>query len=280
MRFAHLQLVMILSMLLAVSPACRTKVSHKLRLSSRRTLRVQQQLSPLAGSKETVKLELPHFDSATVVVPVGTRWSRPVIVAIHGRSDSPELNCEIWRTATENSNFVLCPASRATPHDAAIMSEAEPRDVESLANEIREGLIAIRKRYGRYVARNEVVLAGNDTGAGKVVPIAMQNPTVFSVLWLINGGFQEWASALSTNYAQRGGKLLGLVCSDQACEAETTRVAASARAAGLKTAIIRPGPLGFKLDARIAEALRLAWRDSKPSGSPWSIPGASNARNR
>jgi hypothetical protein len=185
----------------------------------------------------------------------------------------------MWRAATENYYFVLCPASRAAPVDAAVRSEAGPTDVESLANEIREGLIAIRKKYGRYVARNEVVLAGNDTGAGKVVPIAMQNPTVFSALWLINGGFEEWANALSTNYVQRGGRLLGIVCTDFACEAETTRVAASARAAGLKTAIIRPGPLGIKLDTRIAEALRLAWRDSKPTGSPGSIPGLPNAQS-
>lgn len=277
MRFAQLQLLLILPIVLAVSPACRRKVGHKLRPIPRRTIGVPQQLSPLAGSKGTVKLDLPHFGSATVVVPVGTRWSRPVIVAIHGRSDSPELNCETWRVVTENSYFVLCPLSRASYHDSASKSEAEPTDVESLANEIREGLLVIRKRFGRYVSRNEVVLAGYDTGAGKVVPIAMQNPTVFSVLWLMNGGFKEWASALSTNYAQRGGKLLGIVCSDLACDAEITRVAASAHAAGLKTALVRPGPLGLQLDHRIAEAVRLAWRDSKPSGSPWSIPGPSNS---
>lgn len=141
---------------------------------------------------------------------------------------------------------------------------------------MREALVALRKRFGRYVARNEAILAGYDTGAGRVVPIALQNPAVFSVLWLVNGGLKQWATALSTNYVERGGKLLGVVCSDTSCESEILRIAASARAAGLKTALVKPGQLGITWDARVTEATRIAWQNSKPKGFPWSTPGTTD----
>ncbi len=105
---------------------------------------------------------------------------------------------------------MLCPALRAAPIGDASISAQSCSSVECLADEIREALLALRKRFGRYVARKEVVLAGFDDGASRAVPIALQNPAVFPVLWLVSGGLSQWATALSTNYVERGGKLLGI----------------------------------------------------------------------
>ena len=267
------RLVLLASLLLVLLPGCRKRASYKLRVRPKRTVSAQQQLVPLVAPKGIDKLDLHNFDSATVVIPIGARWARPVVIAIHGQNDSPEASCEAWATITEHTYFVLCPALRAAPAVAANSSTSECVSVDCLADEMREAMVVMRRRFGRYVARHEVMLAGYGTGAGRVVPIAIQNPTVFSVLWLVNGGLKQWATAFSTSYAERGGKLLGVVCSDASCEADTLRVQVSAQAVGLKTALVKPGQLGINWDVRVIEATRMAWRNSKPKGWPWSVPG-------
>lgn len=273
--FGHqgIQLVLLFALLVALMPACRKSTSHKTRAKSNRPVSAPQQLVPLMAPNAIDKLKLAHFESASIVIPLGTRWARPVVVVIHGNDDSPETNCEAWSTITEHGYFVLCPALRAAPNGDAGISIAACSSVECLADEIRDALVVLRKRFGRYVAKNEVVLAGFDGGAARAVPIALQNPAVFPVLWLVNGGLQEWATALSTNYVERGGKLLGVVCSDQTCESDSLRVAASAQAAGLKTAIVKPGPLGIIWEPRLTQATRLAFKSSMPKGWPWTVPG-------
>ncbi len=268
MRFAVLPWLLVSA--LAFAPACRRGAR---RLARPRTLRISaapQQLMPLKADRAIDKLTLPSFEPAVVFVPVGARWARPVIVAIHGTYDTQEANCNAWSVITEHDTFVLCPSLR--PLHAGGAAPEECSTIDCLADELREGLVALRSRYGRYVARHEVALAGFGAGAGRVVPIALQNPSVFSILWLINGGVGEWSSALSTNYAQRGGRLLGLVCSDTSCEADAFRVLASARAAGLKTALAKPGQLGVSWEAPVVESARQVWKSTKPEVWPWSFP--------
>jgi hypothetical protein len=275
MRFAGWPWLLVSA--LALAPGCRHGPKRLARLRTQRIGVAPQQLVPLKAEKAIDQLTLPSFEPATVFVPVGARWARPVIVAIHGTQDTPEANCNAWSVITERDTFVLCPSLR--PLRAGGAAPEECSTIDCLADELREALVALRNRYGRYVARHEVALAGFGAGAGRVVPIALQNPSVFSVLWLVNGGVREWSSALSTNYAQRGGRLLGLVCSDTSCEADAFRAVASARAAGLKTALAKPGQLGVSWDAPVVESARQVWKSTKPEVWPWSFPRKSEHKS-
>ena len=272
MRYARWLWGPLAFLLLALAPACRKSPHRNLQAKTQRVVRPPPQLVPLVAKQAIDRLPLDHAEPATVFVPIGARWPRPVIVAIHGKHDSPDANCEAWSVITEREYFVVCPALRGARQGSLDAAVIECLTTECLADEIREALVAVRKRFGRYVARNEVALAGFDDGAGRVVPIAMQNPTVFSVVWLANGGLKEWASALSSSYVERGGKLLGVICSDVSCEADTLRVAATANAAGLRTAMVKPGPFGISWDPRVTDAARLVWHSSKPMAWPWAIP--------
>jgi len=233
-------------------------------------MRLPQRLRPLASLNRTDQLLVPNFASAAVSVPVGTRWARPIVIALHGQGETKEAICEAFGAVVNAEYFVLCPGLGVVS-DANTQS-SNCRSEDCLAEELREGLISLRKRFGRYVARNEVVLAGHGSGAARAVPIALQNPKVFSVVWLVDGGVREWATALSVAYAQRGGKYLGLACGDRSCEAEALRVTASARTAGLTTVLVKTGPTVPKWTQESIEALRESWRKSKPAGWPWSVP--------
>lgn len=272
MRFAGRKLAFLLASILLAVPACRKIVKRHSQPKLQKFVAPPQQLVPLGASKAFDKLPLDHFEPATVFIPVGARWPRPIVIAIHGRSDSQDTDCQAWSLITQHDYFVLCPSLRASHPGDADAAPAECSTTDCLADEMRAALLALRRRFGRYVARGEVVLAGFDDGAGRAVPIALQNPAVFPVVWLVNGGLKEWLTALSSTFVERGGKWLGLVCSDASCEADSLRVTASANAAGLKTALAKPGQVGISWDPRVLDAARQVWIKSKPVGWPWSAP--------
>jgi hypothetical protein len=270
MRFARTSFAIATVCLLFSASGCRRFPLRRHRSSAQRSIRLPQRLRPLASVNRTEQLLVPHFASAAVSVPVGAHWARPIVIALHGQGETKEAICEAFSAVLNAETFVLCP-------ELGLISDAKTpsstcSSVECLAEEIREGLISLRKRYPRYVARNEVALAGHGSGAARAVPIALQNPTVFSVVWLVDGGVREWATALSVAYAQRGGKYLGLACGDRSCETEALRVTTSARTAGLTTVLVKTGPTVPKWTQESIEALRETWRKSKPAGWPWSVP--------
>jgi len=228
-----------------------------------------QPLKALNQANRTEPLPLAHFDAASVSVPIGTRWARPVVIALHAEGESPNASCAAWSAIMQGDYFVLCPAlSGKLSEGKSLRCDS----VDCLADELREALVALKGRFGRYVARKEVVLAGRGSAAARAVPIALQNPAVFSVVWLVDGGMKEWASALSVAYAQRGGKFLGLVCGDHHCEDEALRVSTSARTASLSAVIVRTGPLGTEWSPSAVAAVRNSWQKSQPAGWPWSVP--------
>jgi hypothetical protein len=215
---------------------------------------------------------LTSFEPSLVAVPVGARFARPVVVALHGQTETPQASCQVWQTITAQSYFVLCPSlrRRSVGNDRS----SEPcLDWECAASELKEALLALRKRFGAYVAPKQVMLAGLGRGASLAVPIAQQNPSVFPIVWLIDGGFTSWSSSLSASYVERGGKLLGLACTGPECQGEVVRIVASANAVGLKVADYR-STRGGELNQALAVSLRATWETAKPQQWPWVLPGA------
>src|ERR1700690_2594848 len=77
-RLRGLRIILLSALLVALSPACRSNKSHKIRAKSNRLVSPPQQLVPLMADKAIDKLELAHFEPASIVIPLGTRWARPV----------------------------------------------------------------------------------------------------------------------------------------------------------------------------------------------------------
>ena len=255
--------------LLLGTSGCRRLPLLRHRPHAHHFTRGPQPLKALNQANSTEQLPLAHFEAATVSVPLGAHWARPIVIALHAEGDSANASCAAWSAIMHGDYFVLCPALIGK---LSAGKSLRCDSVDCLADELREALIALKERFGRYVARKEVVLAARGSAAARAAPIALQNPAVFSVVWLVDGGMTEWASALSVAYAQRGGKFLGLVCGDSHCESEALRVGTSARTASLSTAIVRTGPLGTQWSSTTVVAVGNSWQKSKPAGWPWSVP--------
>lgn len=277
MRWLRTACVLFCAGLLLGSSGCRrfSRLRHK---PVHRAVRGPRLMAPLPMSMRVDKIETPHFESAAVFVPLGTRWARPVVIAIHGQNESPEMACNAWSSITNRDYFVLCPEIGVTRSENG--AKASCNSVECLADELREALVALRQRFGRYVAPKEVMLAGRASGAARAVPIALQNPAVFSAVWLVDGGLREWSSAVSVAYATRGGKFVGLACEGSSCESEAQRVRTSAGMAGLLTAFVNSGSGGSIWAAETVKAVRLSWQRAKPAGWPWSVPGRAEHSTR
>ncbi len=77
-RFGHqgVQFVLLSALLVALSSACRSNKNHKARVSSNRPVSAPQQLVPLMAPKALDKLELAHFEAASIAIPLGARVGR------------------------------------------------------------------------------------------------------------------------------------------------------------------------------------------------------------
>jgi pimeloyl-ACP methyl ester carboxylesterase len=215
-------------------------------------------------------LPLASFESATVAVPLGARAARPVVIALHGQFDSVSADCNAWSSVTDYSYFVLCPALRSKP--SADRPAQDCTNWECAAAELKEALVALRKRFGSHVAPKEVMLAGVARGAALAVPIAQQDPAVFSRLWLVDGGHDAWSSVFSATYVARGGKLLAVACTQAVCQDDAQRVLASARAVGLEVADYRSLNGNGHLTPSLSNSLKATWQTVRPKRRPWALP--------
>lgn len=268
--------VVSLALLLLGSSACR-RLPRSFRPRVHRPVVAVKQLPLLAGFRPLETLALESFESSLVAVPVGARFARPVVVALHGKSDSPLAACRTWSAITDSSYFVLCPALSAKASKPEGAGEACSQ-WECAASELKEALVALRKRFGDYIAPKEVMLAGYGRGASLAVPLAQQNPSVFSRLWLVDGGMPYWSSTFSSTYVERGGKLLAIACTEPACQADASRIIASAHAVGLSVADYRSAKGTGEFTPDLENSLKATWATARPKTWPWTVPNTSNGK--
>ncbi len=263
MRSARIAWVAFAACLLLAGAGCRRATPFRHLMKSRRSVHAPPLLAPLPASARIEKLELAKHSAAYVFIPEGARRPRPIVVALHG-DESADAACTAWSTITNHDYFVLCPTLQTNSAGEGCNS------VECVADELRDALIAMRQRFGRYVAPKEVMLVGRASGASRAVPIALQNPAVFSRVWLIDGGLREWSSAVSAAFAQRGGKFLGVACDGPRCDLDAPRVGTSARMAGLSTSFVKFASSGPSWAPEAVEAIRRSWQSAKPARFPWA----------
>src|SRR6187402_3396523 len=137
-------------------------------------------LTALAASSWLIELEVAGFGKAALAVPLGANAPRSIVVALHGSADRPEWACAALRSIAGPAPFVLCPRGVAR----ADFSESDARytfgTVDDTESELRSALLALKQRFGVYVAAGPVIFSGFELGADHAATIAAQEPSFFS----------------------------------------------------------------------------------------------------
>ena len=178
-------------------------------------------LPALAASADLVELPVAGHGAAVLSAPAGATSPRPSVIVIHGEADEPERPCAVWRRIAGPSAFVLCPRGDQREDPASTAPRFVFSSTEAVAEELRGGLAALKARYGAHVAAGPVVLVGYSQGAAFALALGLQEPSFFSRLVLVEGGYDRFTASVAARYAERGGRRVLFVCGRAACRDAT-----------------------------------------------------------
>ncbi|MFZ5895228.1 MAG: hypothetical protein ACOY0T_29475 [Myxococcota bacterium] len=219
-------------------------------------------LASLSAPSWLVPLSVTGFAESRVAVPLGAQSARPLLIAIHGAHDRPEWQCGSYRGITHGRSFILCPAG--VPQ-AEVFTLGSPEDS---ARELRAAVAALKAKFGKHLARGSVVLAALGPGVDHALALALEEPSFFSHLVLVNGSFARLTPAFATRFGQLGGKRVLAVCGPGACEADTDLRVQSLRPGGVESRLVRV-ERGQGLDADVASVIEKQWSWLIASDSRW-----------
>lgn len=221
----------------------------------------------LAGYPELLELRSDDGKEKLgfVSVPLGAQEPRPIMVALHGGSDRPELACPAWRLAVDAYAFVVCP--RGWGGNEKRLGWRGPTDSKE---RIARAVAATKKTFGAWVKDTpSVVLAGFSMGAAEVARIAETDPTTYRRIVIGDTAHDPRPALLfSRAWASGGGERAIFLCTTSGCEpsmrAAAKRIPAQKTSASARL-VVAPTQK-HALSERAARSMRSDW--------PWLIEGA------
>jgi hypothetical protein len=212
-------------------------------------------LPPLVASSWLVPIEAHGFGPALASVPLGASVPSPVMIAIHGDHDRPEWTCGSYRSAIQRNAFILCPRGVARPdHDFTLGT------VSSTRNELRQALPALKARFGAHVAPGSVLLAGLGPSVEHGIELALEEPSFFSRLLLVDGSTRRLTLPAATRFGAAGGRRVLALCSPDACDPDIDARLRALGPTGVAARVVR-AQRGHGLDTDMVKTLRgeFAW---------------------
>lgn len=218
---------------------------------------------PIAGYPEILELRDGAARLGVVSVPLGARDPRPIMVALHGGSDRPELACKGWRIAADAYPFIVCP--HGWGGDEARLAW---HSVEDTRERIARAIASVKATFGDRVAGAEsIVLAGFSRGASEVAELAEREPAIYRRV-VIGDSAHDPGPALrfSRAWGTSGGERVIFMCTTSGCEPSMRAAAKKAAGAGRPALLVVAPTQVHAFSARAAGALRRDWA--------WLVEGA------
>jgi hypothetical protein len=210
-------------------------------------------LSPLGSASWLSPLAAPGFAAAQLALPLGARSPRPLLVALHGDDDRPEWLCGSYHHVVRSRAFVLCPTGVARGDRFTVGSTLVTK------NELRALLPALKARYGPYLAKGSVVLAALGPSVPQAFEMALEEPSFFSRLVLVDGSLEGLTLGVAQRFATAGGKSVLVVCSaGSPCRAGAAERLRALERAGVETRLLAPEK-GSGLDGEVTALLAKEW---------------------
>jgi hypothetical protein len=231
-------------------------------------------LPPLTSAPWLERLDLPGGDVALVSVPLGATGPRPVMVASHGAGDRPEWACGGWRGVTSAYPFIVCPQG-APASDGRFYWQSTAH----LTRVVDKALVALRARFGSYVADGPMLYAGFSAGVIYGASLARDRAAEFPTLMLSEGGYDQLADpSFAALFKKKGGRRVLLGCSTWGCPAKMKEALRLFQRAGVDARLNDAGPLGHNLDGRVVQSLEKDWAwlvDGSPAWARYASREAS-----
>jgi pimeloyl-ACP methyl ester carboxylesterase len=214
---------------------------------------------PLEGFFDA--LVVPDHADAWMSLPTGATGMRPVVVVIHGAGDRPDWQCGGWRHATDGYPFVVCPRGS---RDAASSTKDDVRYTHAggapLLAYIDAALDALAARFPRYADTSTPLLVGFSLGASEILALAVQTPSRFPRIAMIEGGWAAWTDARASAFVKGGGQRVLFGAGQQGVRTSMKPVAKRLVAEGVDARVVF-APVGHTFDPPLEDAVReeLGW---------------------
>jgi predicted esterase len=209
-------------------------------------------LDPLIEWKAVDSLRVDGYEPAYVSVPVGATSRRPIVLGVHGNTETPEAFCTAMREIVGPKAFVLCPRGEPSPRPLPGFIFTSP---QQLALEVEAGIRAIERAYPAYVDKTALLYLGFSRGAFLSVPIISTEPARFPRAILIEGGQDAWTSDRIRAFGAAGGQRIFFACGILDCMVDARAVAARLEEVGVETRVAYR-EAGHVYTGPVAEELR------------------------
>jgi pimeloyl-ACP methyl ester carboxylesterase len=245
---------------LPATPPVATELSSSAPPTDPRPTPEAPAVAPLAGFFES--LPVTGHPDAFVSLPTGATGKRPVVIVVHGAGDRPDWQCGGWRRATGGYAFIVCPTGRPDP-GSSTKGDARFTHIggKPLLAMIDGALDALATRYPDHVDTTTPVLAGFSMGAGEILALALQQPSRFPRIALVEGVNDTLDDARARAFVAGGGQRVLFGCGQRGCKAASEAAAQRLTARDHLDARVVFAPVNHTFDPPLEDAVhsQLAW---------------------
>jgi pimeloyl-ACP methyl ester carboxylesterase len=217
----------------------------------------------LAGYPELLELLDGKEKLGFVSVPLGAREPRPIMIAIHGGSEKPEVACRAWRAITEGFPFLVCPRGFGGRESALGW-----RSTSDTASRIARAVAATKATFGSGIMETtSMVLAGFSMGGSQVALLARSDPKTYRRIVIGDSAHDPHpALTFSRVWAREGGERVVFLCTTSGCEPSMRAAARNVATLGVPARLNIAATQVHGLSERAGSSMR---RDL-----PWVVEGA------
>jgi hypothetical protein len=219
--------------------------------------------APLGGYPEQLELFDGDDKLGVVAVPLGAREPRPLMIALHGGSDTAEHACAAWREITEAYAFVVCPHGWGGNE-----RRLGWRNADDTNRRISRAVEATKKTFAAWIQETPtIVLAGFSMGAVQVALVARRQPQTYRRIVIGDAAHRpQSALTFAPAWVKGGGERALFLCTTSGCE-PSMRAAAKTVAREKAKARLNIAPTQkHGLSEPVVQSVRRDW--------PWLVEGA------
>ena len=219
----------------------------------------------LAGYPTILELREGQERLGFVAVPLGAREPRPLMVALHGGSETPNKStvCPAWREITDGHAFVVCP--RGFGGNERALGWRTRDDTEQ---RIQRAVDATKRVFTTWVKDTpSIVLAGFSMGATQVALLAGASPARYRRIAVGDSAHDPGSSLrFSTKWGKGSGERALFLCTTSGCEPSLRAASKNVAARGGHARLNVAPTQVHGLSPAVVQSMRRDW--------PWLVEGA------